>query len=281
MGTNRHHKPKDLPCIWMLAGIVNYKICNHDYQCETCEFNRVMQGMLSPEKEMRETIRETDTADGISHQTSRLTNQYLHALFSGCKIHLDRCYHSSHLWYKARAANRIQVGIDKLILKLLHPIDRLILPEVGATYRRGQLIAWIVRGKEILPFHSPVEGRVSALHPELQMADPSTIADRDDYLFEMEGKNLGTQVQQFCGHMEGFSCIRQKIGILRSYLVRSFDSDRPGEMGVTLADGGETEVNLEKVIGKQMFDRLIRELFHPKEMPGQTSRFEPLLQSDS
>ncbi len=272
MKAKSNHKTTDLPCIWMLAGIVNYKICNHDYQCETCEFNRVMQGMISTENESEEAIRDTGPTSQIPNQADLITNQYLHTLLSGCKIHLDRCYHPSHLWYKARTKNRIQVGIDKLILKLLHPIDRLILPEEGTDYRSGQLIAWIVRANKILPFHSPVKGRVTALHPALRDADPSAVAARDDYLFEMEGKNLGTRVQQFCGNTEGFSCFRQKIDILRAHMLRSFANNMPGCVGVTLADGGERELNLEKVIGKRLFDRLIDDLFHQKEISGQVSR---------
>lgn len=29
-------------CIWMEAGVIDYKICNHDFDCATCDFDRAM-----------------------------------------------------------------------------------------------------------------------------------------------------------------------------------------------------------------------------------------------
>lgn len=30
------------PCIWMEAGVIDFKICNHDFDCSTCEFDLAM-----------------------------------------------------------------------------------------------------------------------------------------------------------------------------------------------------------------------------------------------
>jgi len=30
------------PCIWMEAGVIDFKICDHDFDCSTCEFDRAM-----------------------------------------------------------------------------------------------------------------------------------------------------------------------------------------------------------------------------------------------
>ena len=30
------------PCIWMEAGVIDFKICNRDFDCPTCEFDQAM-----------------------------------------------------------------------------------------------------------------------------------------------------------------------------------------------------------------------------------------------
>ncbi len=37
------HTSKPAPfCVWMEAGVIDYKICNHNYDCVTCEFDRAL-----------------------------------------------------------------------------------------------------------------------------------------------------------------------------------------------------------------------------------------------
>ena len=35
-------------CIWMKAGVVSYRICTHDYDCATCEFNQMLMDSAAP-----------------------------------------------------------------------------------------------------------------------------------------------------------------------------------------------------------------------------------------
>jgi len=34
---------EDSPCVWMKAGVVNFKLCGHDYDCLNCSFDRAMR----------------------------------------------------------------------------------------------------------------------------------------------------------------------------------------------------------------------------------------------
>ncbi len=39
--------PKELDqkkhCVWMEAGVIDYKICDNNYDCNTCKFDRSMK----------------------------------------------------------------------------------------------------------------------------------------------------------------------------------------------------------------------------------------------
>ena len=37
------------PCIWMEAGVVDFKLCNHCFDCATCEFDRAMTVVAAQE----------------------------------------------------------------------------------------------------------------------------------------------------------------------------------------------------------------------------------------
>lgn len=35
----------ELKCIWMVAGVLSYKLCNRAFQCDSCPLDRVLQTM--------------------------------------------------------------------------------------------------------------------------------------------------------------------------------------------------------------------------------------------
>lgn len=37
-----------MPCVWMSAGLVAYKLCDRGFECEGCPFDRAMRGALPP-----------------------------------------------------------------------------------------------------------------------------------------------------------------------------------------------------------------------------------------
>jgi hypothetical protein len=37
--------PAALPCVWMSAGLVAFKLCDREGECEACPFDRAMRGL--------------------------------------------------------------------------------------------------------------------------------------------------------------------------------------------------------------------------------------------
>ncbi len=246
----------------MLAGIINYKLCDRHFECENCEFDNVMRGMLPPDNLAIATTKggydvEVPECDDT---TSHLINQYLYSLFSDCKIHLDRYYHPSHFWYKSESGNRVQVGIDKLFIKILEPIERIILPGVGETYRKGQLIAWIVRKGKTFPLHSPIKGRIVEINNQILHNNYKQVIENDAYFFKIEDMEMSREVQQMCTDMQGLDSFTGNVNIVRKYLTRTINQERPEDIGATLADGGQFQMGLEKIIGEEAFESLLGQL---------------------
>jgi hypothetical protein len=36
-----------LPCVWMSAGLISFKLCDREGECEGCPFDRAMRGLPS------------------------------------------------------------------------------------------------------------------------------------------------------------------------------------------------------------------------------------------
>jgi len=43
MKSTQNNPAENVPCIWMTAGVISYKLCNFGYECETCPFDQAMR----------------------------------------------------------------------------------------------------------------------------------------------------------------------------------------------------------------------------------------------
>ncbi len=249
----------DPRCVWMSAGIINYKLCDRDFQCEDCEFNKAMQGML-PKSRIDNPIfnKEKTKRDDA---TSLLISRYLYSLFFDCTIHLDRFYHPSHFWFIAESENLIKIGIDKTVIKIIEPAEKIILPQVGEFIHENQLIAWIVRNGKTLPLYSPLEGKVAAVNDLFLQEDIKQALDEDVFCLKLQDDGIRDKVQQLCGSIPRLESFDENISIVKKYLEKAFYDNVPKEIGVTLADGGDFQTCIEKVVGEDVFREMLNELF--------------------
>ena len=252
-------RDKNHKCIWMSAGIISYKLCNCQFQCETCAFDKVMllQNKIdvTDETSLSETIQtETDNA------TISLINQYLYSFLSDFKIHLDRFYHPSHFWYKLESDNMVGVGINKLFLKILEPFQEFKLPEVGEEYDKGQPISWIIRDGMNIPLNSAVNGKIIEINEISLMNGVEELPGKDTFYFMMEVKNIREEIEQFCTTICGLKYFIDTVSLLKKYLHKTFRWYQATNLGITLTDGGRIQVCLEKVLGEEEYRQLLDEL---------------------
>lgn len=256
-------KNNDLRCVWMSAGVVNYKLCDLNFNCENCEFHQAMQGLEHSHVLQKETQKDyffcTDS-ENIQH----MVNTYLSNLLAGCKIYLDRFYFSALMWLKLESDNHIQIGLDHLSLKILYPIDRFILPQVGDQVHQEQLLGWLVRGDLIIPLYSPVRGKIVEINSEFPLETKTPQTPDDNYLLKIKLTDSSKDFQRFNHSNEGIENYRKKILCIKSFLVRSLGGQQVENVGYTLGDGGMLEQNLETIMGTKLFKEFVQELFYRK-----------------
>ena len=52
-------------CVWMQAGVVGYKLCDREFDCDRCPFDAALRGETSPDRRVREIERLYQKAEEI------------------------------------------------------------------------------------------------------------------------------------------------------------------------------------------------------------------------
>src|SRR3989304_2509595 len=109
---NLEKSREPLKCVWMSAGVVGYKLCDMEFRCDECPFDRALQ-------RDRATFRGRAAAalEGIDRHGFLLSR----SLF----------YHPAHIWARVEGGGAVRVGLDDFGQKLFGRVDRVLLPDVG------------------------------------------------------------------------------------------------------------------------------------------------------
>jgi glycine cleavage system H lipoate-binding protein len=199
-------------CIWMKAGVVNFKLCENAYDCLSCPFDKAMVRSLQRKKEgagwgQTMSARATGQRECRHMLTGRVQyhfcsnsyrcnvcefDQYLEErdltatagpvhtdLFSGFQVADHYYYHRGHSWARVEHGGFVRVGMDDFSLKLVGHPTRVVLPKIGAHVEQTQ-VGWnIYKGEKEARLLSPMKGIVVATNQKAAR-DPG-ILKKDPY----------------------------------------------------------------------------------------------------
>ena len=141
----------EIPCVWMLAGVLNFRLCDRDLACADCPL----------EHALRNTSRVP--ADLPRERAARTTP-------GGCLIPEDRFFHPGHTWVRLLPGGEFEVGIDDFGRRVAGEAARVELPRTGELLTAGDASVEIAgRGWRIrlqAPFSGEVTGANGALEDE-------------------------------------------------------------------------------------------------------------------
>ncbi len=240
--TTPHRKERDAssgadpPCIWMKAGLVAYKLCDRDLDCDGCPFDAAMSGATP-----RRTVAQRRRPAG--------------------ELRDDRRYHPAHTWVQVRRGGRLRCGIDAFAAQLLIGLEGVILPAVGSQLWQDRTGAWIaIGGTDLVALRTPVSGKVLRQNERLR-AWPALAAAApydDGWLLEVAP---GADSQEDRGllsadEMAQHTDLRRRA--LREKLTRL--APPQAQLGPTLPDGGEPAADLRALLGRRRYLELVRSL---------------------
>jgi len=241
----------ELPCVWVTAGVLSYRPCDREYECEDCPLFLALRGTAPGAG--------ADRGEPVLNDAA---GRYLAALGAGCTLHLDRAYSAEGLWLEPEPSGDVRVGLDDYTRRLLQPLDGVVLPRVGVWLQHGAPCAWLERGRLAVPLRSPVAGEVLEVRERPALAlGAAGEAEADAWWFRLRPHEA----------LDAASGLRRNEALLTWYLrrVRAVHEQLDAVMapagravaGAVLNDGGLPAGDLEAVLGRERFEALVGALF--------------------
>lgn len=247
----------ELPCVWTSAGVLSYRPCDREYECEGCPLYLALRGgragMLAAD---RAESREAGPVRGDDP-----VGRYLEELGKGCTLHLDRAYSAEGLWLKSEDKGEFEVGLDDYTMRLLQPVESVVLPRAGVWLSHRAPCAWVNRGRLAIPLGCPVKGEVLEVQSRPVLTPPGSGDDsRPRWWFRLKAHE---SVADAAGLYRNEALLRwflARVRAVRDQLDAVMDP-RTAPAGPMLADGGIPTRDLEMVLGRGRFEALVGTLF--------------------
>lgn len=281
MGTNGHTiiPEHESHCVWMDAGLVNYKLCTCGFECDACPFDAVMRAQHrtfaqrasadarwaahTPAAAHSEPVVPSTPAPlPAEPNPSSVPETIIRLLepFHAIRTPQDRVYFRSHTWMKTMDDGTVRIGIDEFIARLLAPVSAVALVYVPSHVRQGQPFAWCIRNDATVALHADVSGLTISSNPLL--ASRPSLLTSDPY---GAGWLLSLSAPDEQEHTSltpaQYDTVRQEEVERLTQYVRS--SVRPSSVPNTMNDGGQWIDSIEQFIGEKRYRRYLSGLIGP------------------
>jgi glycine cleavage system H lipoate-binding protein len=243
----------ELPCVWVSAGVLSYRLCDREYECEGCPLYQALRGGSAF----------AVSADGIESAPASFpgaqdpVGRYLEELGAGCTLHLDRAYSAEGLWLQNKQSEEVEIGLDDYTLRLLQPVDSVVLPRAGVWLSHRAPCAWVNRGRLAIALSCPVAGEVLEVHSRPVLTPPRSGGDTEPrWWFRLKTHE---PVAAAAGLYRNEALLHWFLGRVRAVRgqLDAVMNPQPGMAGPALADGGIPTKDLEMVLGRERFEALV------------------------
>jgi len=241
------------PCLWMTAGLVSYRLCDRDFDCEHCPLDAALRG------------------EPRHRASSTVGARYRGDFPDGAR------YSSGHLWLRTCTDREgvVRLGLDDLAAALLGGCRAVRCAPSGTPVEAGQGVCELDLGSGIVPLASPVPGRVAAGNP-LLAESPERILSApygDGWLLELECDGPASAAARSAtlgadGLLDAQGARERARMDLRRFRRRvalhllTETRDDTATVGPTLADGGVVIGDLRQMLGERYWLEVLRDLIH-------------------
>ncbi|MFZ2445103.1 MAG: glycine cleavage system protein H [Syntrophobacteraceae bacterium] len=203
----------EVQCVWMKAGVVNFKLCDGAYDCTSCPFDKAMSHKVNLKPTVLVSWREVMRTKPFFQRECRhkLTGRVQYKFCANnyqcnvCEfdqgldeadlsastppVHTGRVsgfaladsyyYHKGHGWARIEHGGFVRLGIDDFTLRLLGSPTNIRLPKLGSHLEQGEMGWSIDRDEKSASMLSPIKGVVMATNHNI-LRQPH-LANKDPY----------------------------------------------------------------------------------------------------
>ncbi|MDZ7260702.1 MAG: glycine cleavage system protein H [candidate division KSB1 bacterium] len=264
----------ELKCVWMMAGVVSYKLCDYQYECDNCPFDRVMRKSNEFSAQDKRSMADSNSQPiSVEKPFQRDQPDKIEAIdfdtifqdFYNLRFTKELFYHRGHTWVDVRNPNCVKMGMDDFAGKFILGIKTVILPAVKSKIDQGQVCCWIVEEEGTLPILAPISGAVISLNP--QISEEPVLMNRSPYeqgwLMKIRPINLQRDLKSLYGGDEVTGQYEKEVEKLRGKF-ESLLRENWERIGPTLCDGGNMLIHVRDMIGPKRYFDIISGFFTGK-----------------
>lgn len=253
------------PCIWMQAGVVDFKGCNNFYDCTSCKYDLGMRQKVEKGKQIswQDAMRKRSGLDRLCRHslTNRIAkrtcaydyqcgscdfDQFFEDIWSsrtgnrpmeiqkikGFDVPYGYFFHKGHTWARIESGGYVRIGLDDFALKLLGKADALDLPLMGKELDHAK-VGWGLRRKDNLAdVLSPVDGVIVDVNSKVR--ENPEFANREPYgdgwLFMVRTPDIKANAKRLMDDNDSFDWMTGEVNRLENMI-----EDVAGPLA---ADGG-------------------------------------------
>lgn len=237
MNNEKKYKSNDyemMKCIWMASEIVEYKLCDNQFDCENCQFDRMIRN-LSNEKE-------TLLPDKIN-----CTNNILDKLQS-IKYDDKIIYLKNNLIAKEICPNTFYLGINPLLLSFLDTVSSVMVNENGKNIFTGQQVIQILGAWGAISLSAPMNFLIYDKY-----------GDTSDTILKSQWFAIIGVVHQKISSVKLYQDEWTRMHGKAINIIEDIRSHAP-KVGDTMLDGGTQIKFLHQLIGKKKYINILNSL---------------------
>lgn len=246
-----------LKCVWMLAGVVAYKLCDRQYECDDCPFDLALRESVPAQVHRASAVMAAPVPSRLSVVTAR--NQATDSfLVQGYELAGALFYDAGHAWARIEEGGMVRVGLDDFGQRLAGRIYAVSLPEPGAHVVRGSASWSIAHRVGETTLAAPVTGVVQQVNEKLAL-NPSLL-NRSPYgqgwAMVIQPEHLVESLEHLYYGEHAEQWYEREIERLFQELTNVMASSRP-DVGVTLQDGGSRIDDVARAISARQCQQII------------------------
>lgn len=222
---------ESLKCIWMASQVIEYKLCDNQFDCENCRFDKVMTNLLN-EKETQNT--------DISNIANTISNKLQSIKFDDKIIYLK-----NNLIAKEICSDTFYLGISPILISFLDSVSSLSVSECRKNILTDQQVIQILGNWGSISLSAPMNFMIYDL-----------LDFPIDTLLEFQWVAIFGAINQEVS--KGRLCQDEWQTMHKNALntIEEIKSHVP-QVGTTMMDGGTQIKFLHQLIGKKRYVNIL------------------------
>ncbi len=226
-------KFSDIKCIWMESNIVEYKLCDNDFNCETCLFD----------KAMRNTFHVSSSNNANNQSKAQTLIKKIFGSFESENDKGNTVYLKNHLTVRNLIGNKYYLGIS--------PLANNILMNYTTEHISGKIL--FEKNDPILII-SGEWGKVTVNCPfSLRVVEYFKKNSTWFAIIECEAEDISENSISTHDYNSDVLAISEAFNDLNL---------NKAEVGATMFDGGSLLSDISKIIGKEKYLQLLKTIFN-------------------